>query len=120
MMDSVIHAIYMSGIAGSLTCCLDITFFLLIIICPVSLIAFVDARVNTNERRTAGIIALSIVLAIVVSVAGLVLIPSRSARETIITAKIATALADRNLSQPEREYLQSLAASYSLKSEAAE
>ena len=119
MMDSVIHAIYMSGIAGSLTCCFGITFFLLIIICPVSLIAFVDAPINTNERRTAGIIALCTVLSIVVSVVTLVLIPSRSARETIITAKIATALADRNLSQPERDYLQNLAASYSLKSEAA-
>ncbi|WP_420354822.1 hypothetical protein [Bartonella choladocola] len=119
-MDSVIHTIYMSGIAGSLTCCLGITFFLLIIICPISLIAFVDAPIRTGERRTAGIIALSSVFAIVVSVVTLVLIPSRSARETIITAKIATALADRNLSQPERDYLQKLAASYSLKSELAE
>ena len=118
-MDSVIHTIYMSGIAGSLTCCLGITFFLLIIICPISLIAFVDAPIRTDERRTAGIIALSIVLAIVVSVAGLVLIPSHSARETIITAKIATALADNSLSQPEREYLQKLAESYALKSEVA-
>ena len=119
MMDSVIHAIYMSNIAGSLTCCLGITLFLLIIICSVSLIAFVDAPANTNERRTAGIIALSIVLAIVVSVVTLVLVPSYSVRNTIIAGKIATALADRNLSQPEREYLQSLAAHYSLKSEAA-
>ena len=119
MMDSVIHAIYMSNILGSLTCCLGITFFLLIIIFPISLIAFFDARVNTNERWTAGIIALSIVLAIVVSVAGLVLIPSHSARNTIIEGKIATALADNSLSQPERDYLQSLAASYSLKSEVA-
>ncbi|QHJ78508.1 MAG: hypothetical protein [Bacteriophage sp.] len=119
MMDSVIHAIYMSNIAGSLTCCLGFTFFLLIIICPVSLIAFVDARVNTNERRTAGIIALSIVLAIVVSVVTLVLVPSYSVRNTIIAGKIATALADRNLSQQERDYLQKLAASYSLKSEVA-
>ena len=118
-MDSVIHTIYMSGIAGSLTCCLGITFFLLIIICPVSLIAFVDAPVRTNERRTAGIIAFGIVLAIVVSVAGLVLIPSHSARNTIIEGKIATALADNSLSQPEREYLQKLAESYSLKSEVA-
>lgn len=120
MMDSVIHAIYMSNIAGSLTCCLGITFFLLIIICPVSLIAFVDAPIRTDERRTAGIIAFGIVLAIVVSVVTLVLIPSHSARNTIIEGKIATALADRNLSQPERDYLQKLAASYSLKSEAAE
>lgn len=45
--------------------------------------------------------------------------PSSSAQKRIIEAKIATALAENSLSQPERDYLQSLAASYSLKSEVA-
>lgn len=46
--------------------------------------------------------------------------PSQLAQKRIIEAKIATALADNSLFQPEREYLQSLAASYALKSEVAE
>lgn len=45
---------------------------------------------------------------------------SSSAQKKIIGAKIATALADNSLSQLERDYLQKLAESYSLKSEAAE
>jgi len=41
------------------------------------------------------------------------LMPSLSAEKEIIKATIATALADGNLSQSERDYLQSLTASYS-------
>lgn len=58
-------------------------------------------------------IALSFLVASFVLFLFYSLTPSLSAGKEIIKATIATALADSNLSQSERDYLRSLAASYS-------
>lgn len=58
-------------------------------------------------------IALSFLVASFVLFLFYSLMPSLSSGKEIIKATIATALADSNLSQSERDYLRSLAASYS-------
>jgi len=120
MNDDVIHAIYMSGVIASMVIFLSILLVAMAMAMAMTLIIYVDAPFRTHSRKVAGITVICIGVAIVIAATVVVFLPSCSTRKVTVTAKIATALADSNISQPEREYLQKLAAHYALKSEVAE
>jgi len=128
-MNSVVQTLYWCDVANKFSYLSGSIAFIFSVIC-IGTLAFImlmhfaydvkaDAPFRTHSRKVAGITVICIGLAIVIAATVVVFLPSCSTRKVTVTAKIATALADRNLSQPERDYLQKLAASYSLKSEVA-
>jgi len=130
MMDSVIKTLYWCDVANKFFYLSGSIAFIFSVIC-IGTLAFImlmhfayDVKA-VGERPQELILPAKIILAtsffsFISVLIGTDFMPSQLAQKRIIEAKIATALADNSLFQPEREYLQSLAASYALKSEVAE
>lgn len=129
-MDSVIKTLYWCDVANKFSFLSGSIAFIFAVICIgaltfIMLMHFAYDVKAVGKRPQELILPAKIILAasffsFISVLIGTDFMPSQLAQKRIIEAKIATALADNSLSQPEREYLQTLAASYSLKSEAAE
>lgn len=130
MMDSVIKTLYWCDVANKFSFLSGSIASIFFVIC-IAALAFILAMyfaydVKTDGKRPqelilpAKIIFFASFFSFISVLIGTDFMPSQLAQKRIIEAKIATALADNSLSQPEREYLQSLAANYSLQSEVAE
>lgn len=130
MMDSVIKTLYWCDVANKFYFLSGSIAFIFSVIC-IGTLAFIMLMYFCYDEKTDGkrpqelILPAKIILAasffsFISVLIGTDFMPSQLAQKRIIEAKIATALADNSLSQPERDYLQKLAESYSLKSETAE
>lgn len=129
-MDSVIKTLYWCDVANKFSFLSGSIAFIFVVIC-IGTLAFILLMYFTYDEEADGkrpqelflpakIILATSFFSFISVLIGTDFMPSQLAQKRIIEAKIATALADNSLSQPEREYLQSLAASYALKSEVAE
>ena len=130
MMDSVIKTLYWCDVANKFFYLSGSIAFIFVVIC-IGTLAFImfmyfAYKVKADGKRPqelilpAKIILAASFFSFISVPIGTDFMPSSSAQKKIIEAKIATALADNSLSQPERDYLQKLAESYALKSEVAE
>ena len=129
-MDSVIKTLYWCDVANKFSFLSGSIAFIFVVIC-IGTLAFImfmyfayDVKAD-GKRPQELILPAKIILeasffSFISILIGTDFMPSQLAQKRIIEAKIATALADNSLSQPEREYLQTMAESYSLKSEVAE
>lgn len=129
-MDSVIKTLYWCDVANKFFYLSGSIAFIFSVIC-IGALAFIMLMYFAYDMKADGarpkelILPAKIILAtsffsFISVLIGADFMPSQLAQKRIIEAKIATALADNSLSQPEREYLQKLAESYALKSEVAE
>lgn len=129
MMESVIKTLYWCDVANNFHYFSGSIAFIFVVIC-IATLAFIlliyfgyDMKADGARPKElilpAKIILVASFFSFISVLIGTDFMPSQLAQKRIIEAKIATALADNSLSQPEREYLQSMAESYSLKSEVA-
>lgn len=129
-MDSVIRTLYWCDVANKFFYLSGSIAFIFSVIC-IGTLAFIMMMYFAYDVKADGarpkelILPAKIILVVsffsfISVLIGTDFMPSQLAQKRIIEAKIATALADNSLSQPERDYLQKLAESYSLKSEVAE
>ena len=129
-MDSVVQTLYWCDVANKFFYLSGSIAFIFAVIC-IAALAFILAMyfvydVKTDDKRPqelilpAKIILATSFFSFISVVIGTDFMPSQLAQKRIVEAKIATALADNSIPQPEREYLQKLAESYALKSEVAE
>ena len=128
-MDSVIKTLYWCDVANKFSFLSSSIASIFFVIC-IAALAFILAMyfaydVKTDDKRPqelilpAKIFFFASFFSFISVLIGEDFMPSQLAQKRIVEAKIATALADNSLSQPERDYLQTLAESYALKSEVA-
>lgn len=113
-MNNVINVIRYYDSESNLQIFFSVTTLISFVFFWIAIVALLIIDSNLKDLKDEfKLIALSFLVASFVLFLFYSLMPSLSAQKEIIKATIATALADSNLSQSERDYLRSLAASYS-------
>lgn len=113
-MNNVINVIRYYDSESNLQIFFSVTTLISFVFFWIAIVALLIIDSNLKDLKDEfKFIALSFLVASFVLFLFYSLKPSLSAGKEIIKATIATALADSNLSQSERDYLRSLAASYS-------